>query len=394
MAVPKDFECPVCFKLLYKPVTTSCGHNFCKTCIDQAAAYRLACPLCRQRLSSQYSPNILLFQLLNETFADEMRERAEELITQARENESVYRDRVSRPNDDSSTRPVIYTSHCHDYLFPSERRHFVLKRSQASRLMPFLRDTDKLLIILPEKRNGKRNIGALAQYVGPNRMDDEDEIQEMVAWQTTILERIEVLEVVNDPIYDCPMARYSVVHDDFTFPGSTDQNHEQELVRLHISILTYSHDLESLVTTFVSLQSIASSDTTAMDRYSICCELIKLCGIVAKTQLNITSPEGQRHFSDNYSQLMVLGERPTSGEIESASLFYARLLIADSSDKIRWYHMTDTLARLLEVSSIYVYAGDKYVLQLEPEYRYSWFSRWLFILVLLLALIIQRFIIS
>eukprot|EP00375_Theileria_parva_P001478 XP_764150.1 hypothetical protein [Theileria parva strain Muguga] len=75
MTVPKDFECPICFNILYKPVTTSCGHNFCKFCIDQAIHSSPNCPLCRIPLSSQYSPNLLLTQLINERFKDEIQSR-------------------------------------------------------------------------------------------------------------------------------------------------------------------------------------------------------------------------------------------------------------------------------------------------------------------------------
>lgn len=31
-----DFDCTLCLKLLYEPITTPCGHSFCRSCLFQS----------------------------------------------------------------------------------------------------------------------------------------------------------------------------------------------------------------------------------------------------------------------------------------------------------------------------------------------------------------------
>ena len=44
----ETLQCPVCFEIVLEPIQTSCGHLFCKKCVQGVAT----CPVCRERFTS------------------------------------------------------------------------------------------------------------------------------------------------------------------------------------------------------------------------------------------------------------------------------------------------------------------------------------------------------
>lgn len=42
-----DFECALCMRLFFEPVTTPCGHMFCLKCLERCLDHAPHCPLCR-----------------------------------------------------------------------------------------------------------------------------------------------------------------------------------------------------------------------------------------------------------------------------------------------------------------------------------------------------------
>ncbi|KAJ6375707.1 hypothetical protein OIU77_000638 [Salix suchowensis] len=42
-----EFDCTLCLKLLFEPITTPCGHSFCRSCLFQSMDRGNKCPLCR-----------------------------------------------------------------------------------------------------------------------------------------------------------------------------------------------------------------------------------------------------------------------------------------------------------------------------------------------------------
>ncbi|KAH1003796.1 hypothetical protein HUJ04_003650 [Dendroctonus ponderosae] len=47
----EDLECLLCRRCLADPVTTPCGHTFCRDCLTRVLDHRLTCPLCVSKLS-------------------------------------------------------------------------------------------------------------------------------------------------------------------------------------------------------------------------------------------------------------------------------------------------------------------------------------------------------
>eukprot|EP01129_Flabellula_baltica_P001455 TRINITY_DN1134_c0_g1_i1.p1 TRINITY_DN1134_c0_g1~~TRINITY_DN1134_c0_g1_i1.p1 ORF type:complete len:444 (+),score=80.57 TRINITY_DN1134_c0_g1_i1:63-1334(+) len=101
-----DFECVLCLKLFYNPVTTPCGHSFCKNCLLRSLDHANICPLCRNVvLFSQDHPiSVTLQNIIQNYFPEEYAKRArEEKIkneTFAEQLPLFVLDAVAYPNQD------------------------------------------------------------------------------------------------------------------------------------------------------------------------------------------------------------------------------------------------------------------------------------------------------
>lgn len=76
-----DFDCTLCLKLLYDPVTTPCGHSFCRSCLFQSMDRGNKCPLCRTVLfisPRTCSTSVTLKSIIEKNFPVEYAERKTE----------------------------------------------------------------------------------------------------------------------------------------------------------------------------------------------------------------------------------------------------------------------------------------------------------------------------
>lgn len=78
-----DFQCPLCLKLLFKPVSITCGHTFCKSCLVRSLSVQKKCPICR--VPYLFSPhelpvNILIQTIIQKQLPEELKERKAEEV--------------------------------------------------------------------------------------------------------------------------------------------------------------------------------------------------------------------------------------------------------------------------------------------------------------------------
>ena len=96
----EEFVCSICLDILFQPVTTNCGHTFCKSCLNMylhlqfhfisSLQFRQQCTICRSPIltSSHYLPvNIALQHLIERRYSKRYQKRKHQLAT----NEVVHK---------------------------------------------------------------------------------------------------------------------------------------------------------------------------------------------------------------------------------------------------------------------------------------------------------------
>uniref|UniRef100_A0A8C7JCG7 LON peptidase N-terminal domain and ring finger 4 n=1 Tax=Oncorhynchus kisutch TaxID=8019 RepID=A0A8C7JCG7_ONCKI len=85
------------YRLFYEPVTTPCGHTFCRTCLERSLDHNLRCPLCKQPLQEyfknrKYNPTVLLQEIMSHLFPLQLDERKQVHETEMAELSNLTKD--------------------------------------------------------------------------------------------------------------------------------------------------------------------------------------------------------------------------------------------------------------------------------------------------------------
>jgi len=84
-----NYDCSLCLRLLYEPVTLRCGHSFCgPCCANLVRAKHAKCPTCRRVLpihvggGSELATSLTLARLLRDVFPEEYEQRRVEIAVE------------------------------------------------------------------------------------------------------------------------------------------------------------------------------------------------------------------------------------------------------------------------------------------------------------------------
>ncbi|KAM6932939.1 E3 ubiquitin-protein ligase TRIM21-like [Xenentodon cancila] len=139
------FLCPVCLDVFNDPVTTSCGHNFCKNCItrywDSSVLYQ--CPMCKEIFNTRPQLQVNTFiRDMADDFRREVQQRLSRLDQQAAKPGEVACDVCTGTKLKAlKTCLVCLASYCETHLEP----HLTASRLKMHQLMePVLNVEDRM----------------------------------------------------------------------------------------------------------------------------------------------------------------------------------------------------------------------------------------------------------
>ncbi|KAM4631533.1 bifunctional apoptosis regulator isoform 1-T1 [Discoglossus pictus] len=76
-----EFSCHCCYDILVNPTTLNCGHSFCRHCLALwwTSSKKTECPECREKWEGFPKVNILLRDVIEKLFPDEMQQKYEDI---------------------------------------------------------------------------------------------------------------------------------------------------------------------------------------------------------------------------------------------------------------------------------------------------------------------------
>ena len=145
----KNLECLICMDIFCEPITTICGHSFCKYCLISYLKINLKCPLCRKPIlqnTQTLTKNITLDNLARE--ANPKAYELKHAMHKIKLNEIT--ELSNNSNIQELVFPCLYLEEA--YIFPSQIRKMIfdMKHFNQEETLNASATSDQLIVIMPK----------------------------------------------------------------------------------------------------------------------------------------------------------------------------------------------------------------------------------------------------
>ncbi|KAG5178114.1 hypothetical protein JKP88DRAFT_264727, partial [Tribonema minus] len=125
--IPSDFECSLCLRLFYEPVSIACGHSYCRGCLRRALRFKASCPICRAPLhagAADAAANLAMVSFIQRDCAAEYAARAREAAADAAEEAAAAKRALTLGEDatllpDGSVQMEVFVDR-YSLVFPGQ----------------------------------------------------------------------------------------------------------------------------------------------------------------------------------------------------------------------------------------------------------------------------------
>lgn len=380
--ITQDVECAICLKLLIVPVTTPCGHNFCKICLEKSREYKDTCPLCRTKLSNKKCVNILLGELIKEKYPVTYDKRMKELENVKLGKEMEILEKRTKTINNTNKIPLMRIALKHGPNFPNET--FYIRLFDENAIQMFLEwQPQHVFAVIPPTFEKNIEDSDLTYAYSAILMEREKQGNVLFIKAKCLL-RI-VLRTVDVNIHaNGSLISYVPIFDDTystTFKlcdqtkNSVDLKKGKKIIdELNNLIMEFEYDdpyekikgyYEKYESIIKPMNEIENYHILSVVKYNCCVTLANICLLFLANQLKYAGKAGLSLFYFKFSNLRSLPSDPTTEELENISYSICCTIIAKYNLKWKWFKTTDTLDRYNSLTTFFLNAKSKSILALD-----------------------------
>lgn len=169
--IEQELECQICLDLLVEPVTTMCGHTFCKLCLLRYLKDKINCPMCRKLIlqsKDTLNKNVVLENLIKSKYKDQYESKLKIVKLSLQTEESGENDSIR------NNIPCFIQEG--DYIWPKSRKRIVVTNMEYDLTINISSINDRIILVVPNQinvDNCNTTVSSLCEIVNYSKRDNE-----------------------------------------------------------------------------------------------------------------------------------------------------------------------------------------------------------------------------